>query len=109
MKNKDLDLESIWRPLGGRFGELLEVDLESSWRSSGTRLGCLLEVSWKSLGGLSEVSRRSLGRALEVAWKSSWHCILRYGCDDAEAFRSVRNPGGSKWILFGPGNLNESM
>ena len=81
----EVDLESFRRPLGGRFGGLLEVDLRSIWG----RFGGLLEVSWRSLGGLSAVSWRSLGTHLEVDWKSAWQCILRSSVDDVGAFRSV--------------------
>ena len=79
----EVDLGSLLRPLGGRFGGLLEVDSELSWKSISRALGGLVEVLW-----------RSLGRSLEVAWKSSWQYILRYGADDAGTFCSLWNPGG---------------
>ena len=67
-------MELSWRPLGGRFGGVLEVDSELSWKS----------IS-RALGGLVEVSCRSIG----VGWKTSWQFILRYGVDDVGAFRSA--------------------
>ena len=42
---------SFWRPLGGRFGSLLEV----SWSSLGGQIGAILELSGARFGGLPEV------------------------------------------------------
>ena len=66
---KVVDLESFWRPRGGRSGELLEVDLESSWSS----LGGLLEVSWRcmlfGIAGFSKEIQAKL-KILVSIWRS---------------------------------------
>ena len=68
---------SVWRPLAGRFGGLLEVDLE------------VVELAWGSRGSILEVSPRDLNGSL---------CCFAISVDEPE----VRRVGFASFAILPP-------